>query len=377
MTAPAANLYDWVRDGHAAFDLMQTAVRNARFSVRLEMYICAEGEPAQSLRDALADAARRGVHIQVLIDAWGSLLLPDAFWAPLREAGGEVRLFHPLAGGRISQRNHRKLLVCDDTEALTGGFNLMPEADGDGLTRGWCDLGLRVRGPLAAAMGNSFDSMWNLAKAAPPPRFSLLPHRAGKLSLHAPALILASGPGAPVNPIRSALLRDFRRAERLDIATAYFLPTWRLRRALIKAARAGCRIRLLLAGRSDVPMARFAGRRLYARFLRAGLEIYEYQPQILHAKLVRADQVIYVGSANLDSRSLHRNYELLLRIHSPELAGEAETIFENLLRHSRRIDPAAWPRERSLWEKLKEHLAYLTLARLDPWLARFNFRIGR
>jgi len=187
----------------------------------------------------------------------------------------------------------------------------------------------------------------------------------------AEATLLANGPVWRRSPIRHALLHDFRKAHaEIMVISAYFLPPWRLRRALGKAVRKGCRVRLVLAGKSDVTFSKLAGQHLYHKLMRAGVEIYEYQPQILHTKLMVTDRTVYVGSANLDARSLHINCELLVRISDPTTVGEAREIFEGYIARSRRILPAQWAKSRGLWQRLKESFAYWVLARLDPHFAR-------
>ena len=122
-----------------------------------------------------------------------------------------------------------------------------------------------------------------------------------------------SHPGRGASPFQTALYQDLAVAREVRIVSAYFLPTRRLRRDLLRVARRGGRVQLILAGKSDVLVSQLAARSLYRRLLKAGVEIYEYQPQILHAKLILSDGVIYVGSSNLDIRSLNLNYELMLR----------------------------------------------------------------
>ena len=137
----------------------------------------------------------------------------------------------------------------------------------------------------------------------------------------------------------------------------------------MQVCKRGGTVQLILAGKSDVALAQLASRRLYRSFLRAGVEILEYQPQILHAKMFILDDIVYAGSANLDIRSLRINYELLVRISEPELAAEARTIFEADLEHSKRIDASTWSKSRNFWGKLREDWAYFVLARIDPYLA--------
>jgi cardiolipin synthase A/B len=136
-------------------------------------------------------------------------------------------------------------------------------------------------------------------------------------------------------------------------------------------------VRLMLPGKSDVLISQLASRRLYQGFLRAGVEIYEYQPQVLHAKMVVVDKTVYLGSANLDARSLGINYELLVRLRDPALAGEAREVFQADLNLCRRIHLLEWPRSRGLVQKLLESLSFFVLARLDPFLARWQWRRWR
>ena len=132
----------------------------------------------------------------------------------------------------------------------------------------------------------------------------------------------------------------------------------------------GGRVRLILAGKSDIRLSKLATQRLYKLLLKKGVEIYEYQPQVLHAKLFIIGENAYVGSSNLDARSLNINYEVLVRVSEPDIVAEGRDIFEDALKHCQRIDPATWRKARSLWTKIMEDWAYFLLARVDPYLAR-------
>jgi cardiolipin synthase len=186
--------------------------------------------------------------------------------------------------------------------------------------------------------------------------------------------LLLSGPGLGRSPIKRALLRDLSRARNVRIVVAYFLPTWRLRRALTRAAHRGGNVQLILAGKSDVLISQLAARSLDRRLLKAGVQIWEYQPQILHAKLFIVDDVAYVGSANLDQRSLNINYELMVRFESQAIADRAHQVFDGILEHCRQITLEEWTRGRSLWQRLRERWAYLLLVRIDPYLALRQWR---
>jgi cardiolipin synthase len=186
--------------------------------------------------------------------------------------------------------------------------------------------------------------------------------------------LLLSGPGRGRSPIKTALHRDLAHAKNVQLMVAYFLPTWRIRRALNRVVQTGGAVQFILAGKSDVALSQLAGQSLYRRFLRTGVQIFEYEPQILHAKLLIIDDVVYVGSANLDPRSLHINYELMIRFQSQEMAAQAREIFAEHLKHSRVITRESWRNSRTLWRRLKQHWAYFMLVRIDPWIARWQWK---
>jgi cardiolipin synthase len=366
--------YNWLCTGDEVFPAMLAAIEAARKEVCLETYTFSPGSPGERFREILIQARRRGLRVRVLIDALGSYALPANFFAPLQEAGAEVRFFNPLKLNRMSIRNHRKLLVCDDEIAFVGGFNIAPEYEGDGVKCGWCDVGLKISGPLAGQLASSFDEMFARADFRHK-RFMRFRRFDAKKSVTWPAeQILFGGPGRGKSPIKRALRADLKRARDVKIMVAYFLPTWSLRRGLTEVVRRGGNVQLILAGKSDVLLSQLAGRSLYRRFLKAGVEIHEYKPQVLHAKLIIVDDVVYVGSSNLDPRSLQINYELMIRFQNKEIAAQAREIFSNSLRHSQRIELEQWRKSRTLWEKIKQRFAYWVLVRLDPYMALRQWR---
>src|SRR5437867_2700845 len=369
MSSPDVIAFRWLRSGDDTFAAMLSAIDAARASIEFESYIYTASPLGERFRDALIRAARRGARVQVLIDSFGSITLSDNFWGPLRKAGGEMRWFNPLTLRRFNIRNHRKLLICDEKLAFIGGFNIAPEWQGDGVTRGWRDLGLQINGPLAQELSSSFDDMFARAEFKHK-RFIRLRKRPVKHpnSIQAAELLL-SGPGRGRSPIKMALRRDLAQARTVQIIAAYFLPPRRLRRALMRVAQRGGRVQLVLPGKSDVPLIRLAAHSLYQRLLRAGVEIYEYQPQILHNKLVIVDAVVYAGSSNLDTRSLNINYELLVRLNGDRLLAEARDIFSEHLSRSRQVHRMIWRKSRTFWNKLRERLAFLFFARFDPYVA--------
>lgn len=379
MSAPRAPVLHWLRTGQEIFPAMLAAIESARVSIRLEIYIYTDGQIGRQFLAALLAAAQRGVRVRVLVDAFGSWLLPEDFFAPAQAAGAEVHYFNPLRLWRFGVRDHRKLLVCDDATSFVGGFNIADEYDGDGVTRGWCDLGACIEHPaLAHSLAASFDELFALADFDRRPLKRL---RAFKLKrqgrISSAGELLLSYPGRGSSPFQAALRHDLAQARHIRIMTAYFLPTRRIRRSLMRAARNGERVQLILAGRSDVLISQLAARSLYHRLMKAGVEIYEYQPQILHAKLIVIDAIAYLGSSNLDIRSLNLNYELMLRFEDKIVAAGAQEIFDRALQHSRRIDPATWFPSQTWWQRLQYRWAHFLVARIDPLVALRQFRAVR
>jgi cardiolipin synthase A/B len=374
MSESEAHLFRWLSTGYDAFQATCAAIDQASQLVQFEIYIYQSGIPGDALRDALVRAAQRKLEVRVLLDAFGSITLPDHYWDPLRAAGGSMRWFNPLSLHRFNIRNHRKLVVCDRSVAFVGGFNVAPMWHGDGLTAGWRDLGLQLTGPLAQKLAESFDLLFDLAHFRHR-RFSRLRKPKARQTVQIPAgELLFSGPGRGRNPIQRAWFRDLANARTVQIIAAYFLPPLRLRQAFIRVARRGDQIQLILPGRSDMRLMQAASRGLYHRLLRAGVEIYEYQPQILHTKFLRIDNAAYVGSANLDVRSLRINYELQLRLTHPPLVHQAHQIFLDHLAHSRPVHRTEWRQSRSLWNKTVEWFAYFLFTRVDPFVTRRQLR---
>ncbi|HUA67050.1 MAG TPA: phosphatidylserine/phosphatidylglycerophosphate/cardiolipin synthase family protein [Candidatus Saccharimonadales bacterium] len=374
MQTGASSACHWLRAGDEIFPAMLSAIEAASQSVFLEIYTFEECPLGRAFREVLAHVCGHGVRVCVLVDAIGSFMLSDHFWEPLRKAGGEVRWFNPIALKRVTIRNHRKLLVCDGRTAFIGGFNVSPEYEGDGVNDGWWDVGMKIEGPLATRLAASFEDMFARADFRHRHVTRWREFRAKQTVALPPEQILFSGPGRGQSPLKRALRRDLAGAKNVQLMVAYFLPSWRLRRDLMRVVRRGGRVQLILAGKSDVQLSKLAAQSLYRQLLRKGVEIYEYQPQILHAKLFIVDDVVYAGSSNLDARSLQINYELMIRFQDGEMIRQAREIFDETLKRCRRVTREEWRESRTFWQKLKQHWAYFLLDRVDPYVARRQWR---
>jgi len=348
---------------------MLAAIAAARTSIELEIYIFASDTTGREFLQALIHAALTGVRVRVLVDSYGSLTLPGKFFQPLINAGGEVRFFNPLRFSRFGVRDHRKLLICDRLTTFIGGANISNDYAGNGVTQGWLDLMVKIENAtLASALVHEFAHIFSSAdfRHGRLRKFRLFRQIRRRTKA---AEVLPIRPGRGASSYQRALYADLEHATSADLITPYFLPSMKLRRQLRQIVKRGGRVRIVLPRLSDVPISRAAGLVYYPRLLRAGIEIYEYQPQILHAKLYRVDEKAYAGSSNFDYRSFNLNYELMLRFKDPVTVEGAKDIFNAVLKNSRQIERKAFLQSQTFWQRWKNHWAHFLVARIDPFFA--------
>ncbi|MGZ5545362.1 MAG: phospholipase D-like domain-containing protein, partial [Limisphaerales bacterium] len=251
---------------------MDAAIRlldSARETIRFEFYIFRDSEIGQRFLDALVRACERGVNVRVMVDSLGSVTLQEKFFDPLKAAGGQFRWFNPLRLRRLGFRDHRKCIVCDEQVAMVGGFNIGPEYQGDGVSKGWHDLGMIVPASIARELALSFDAVWSLADYRHHLFTRLRRSRIQRIASTPDGQLLTTAPGRGPFFMRNAIASDLRHTRDADIISAYFLPPRQLRRAIVRVVRRGGRARLILAGKSDVALSQIAAHKLYQAFLRA------------------------------------------------------------------------------------------------------------
>lgn len=359
------NSFELAVDGEQFFPKILDAIAQARQSVCIELYLVESGRATAMTIDALLAAVRRGVRVRCLFDDVGSREFTDEERQRLREGGAELRFYNPLRfrrGLRNFHRDHRKILVFDDQKAMTGGFGLsdpfcIPDPGGD--TR-WHDQMLAVSGPVVKDWQALFDQAW--ARADGPRTMRPRLGEPGSRALSAPTgtqgwARVARLDARFTNEVLLALLARVQNAEqRVWLATPYFLPAWRVRRALQQAARRGVDVRLLLCGQiMDHPPVRYAGQRYYSRLLKAGIRIYEYQPRFLHLKCALVDDWVSLGSCNFDHWSLHWNLEANLHVLDTDLTAAVHDTFEKDFALSNEWTLEAW-RDLSYIHRLKIRL---------------------
>ncbi|MBZ9539292.1 phosphatidylserine/phosphatidylglycerophosphate/cardiolipin synthase family protein [Modicisalibacter tunisiensis] len=350
---------------------MTEAVAAAQESILLELYLMESGALAAQLIDALLAAAARGVTVLMLLDGYGAMKLSAADRRRLEAGGVAMRFFNPLVWYRLGKnltRDHRKLLLIDGRVAFTGGFGASDE-----FLDAWFDIAVRIEGPVVADWVRLFSRLWDspLSRGAGDPRL------VQRLRLDVTRVAdyqgmrgrVVWGQGYRYQAIRLSLHQQLGHAQRrIWLCTPYFVPTLSLRRRLVRAARRGVDVRLLLPGDAhDHPGIRYAGQRFYGRLLRAGVRIFEFQPRFIHAKCSLADDWASIGSCNFDHWSLQWNLEANQEIVDPRFAGALASLFEENFSQSVEIRPEQWAR-RSRRQRLREWL-YGTL---DAWVTRLR-----
>lgn len=364
-----------VTGGPALRDALLLLIAGARVRLRLFYYIFADDESGRAVREALIDACNRGVDVTLMVDAFGSGTTGEAFFGPLRDAGGKFARFGTGWSTRYLIRNHQKMTIADDSRALIGGFNVAdayfsPQDDRDG----WLDLGLEIAGPQVAHLGRWYGQLWRWTsgQGASFLRLRRLVRRwhPGRGTF----AWLIGGPTRRLSPWARRVRTDLDTARRVDMVAAYFSPGRRMLLRLGEVVRRGGGTRLLLAARSDNGASVAASRTLYGGLVRRGVAIYEYLPRKLHMKLIVIDDAVYIGSANFDMRSLFLNLELMLRIEDARLAADMRGLIDRWSAQSLAITPDVLARRSGWWRKVRGWISYILVGVLDYTVTRrLNF----
>jgi cardiolipin synthase len=318
-------------------------------------------------------AARRGVVVRLLLDGYGSSGTDTKFFQPIADEGGAFCMFLPSYGRRYLIRNHQKLVIADERRTIIGGANVETGYLTDEGEGSWRDLWVLIEGSAAFPASRYFDSLflWTQTKGA---KLRMLRRIVERFSQsEGPLQWKFSGPLSRQNRLSAALARELGSARELDVIAAYFSPPWSFLRRLGRVARAG-KARVITAAKSDNNATIAAARHTYSRLLRRGVEMYEYQAAKLHTKLVVVDDVVYVGSANLDLRSLFINMEIVLRVDDATFAAAMRDYFSREIESSERITLSLHRRRANLWRRLKWTISYWLVTSFDYTVSRrLNF----
>lgn len=342
--------------GEAIYASQLDAIRGAKRSIHLEVYLFLRGRAGDEFLEALIERARAGVAVRLVVDRIGSLATPEAYFAPLRRAGGRVCWYQPIAWytlKRFNNRTHRDLLIVDGEAGFVGGVGVADFWLGPpGAGRPWRDTAVRLRGEIVRGLQTSFAENWLEAageilgeeeftptEGAPP---AAVEANAGR------GLVVNSTPSAGRSTRARMLFQILLAAARdsIEITSPYFLPDPSLAAELVRAVERGVKVTVLTPGAwNNHPIARLASRRRYGALLEGGVRIHEYQPRMIHAKVLVVDAAwSVIGSTNFDSRSFGLNDEVNVAIVEPGLAARLRADFARDLEASRRITLEEWRR---------------------------------
>lgn len=357
-TITEGNAVTALQNGAEIFPAMLAAIRSADRSITFETYIYWSGAIGREMTAALAERARAGVPVQVTIDWAGSVKLDQALMDEMSDAGVEVERYRPLRWynlGRFNNRTHRKLLVVDGRVAFTGGVGIADQWSGkaEGPDH-WRDSHFRVEGPAVAQFQAAFIDNWMkmTGRVLGGPAYFPELEPAGEMKAQ---LFIASPAGGSESMHLMYLMAVTSAAATIDLAAAYFVPDELLIEAMINARRRGVRVRVLLPGpHIDSEAVRIATKREWGPLLSEGVEIYLYQPTMLHTKMLIVDmELVSVGSTNFDLRSFRLNDEASLNVFDRGFAGRMTTVFESDLRDATVFTYAMW-KARPLSQRIAE-----------------------
>ena len=348
------NLIDVFTEGELILNEMLSAISNAQQRIWLETYIFEPDSIGKQFKEALCQAALRGIEVIIIYDAFGSSHLNYTFLEPMRQAGIQTFPFNPIwpwrKKGPLLFRNHRKIMIIDDDLSFCGSMNLCLNP-----SMRFRESVMKIRGPATYDLANVFlDSLYETTGQSSENKRPIKPYAKGAV-----AQVLVSNQRRKLVSIQNSMELTLRRAQHSAyFTTPYFLPYDNLRKTILEVAERGIDVRVLTAGLSDVPLMRLASHHVYEQFLKAGIRIYELFDQTLHAKTACIDGVYaWVGSYNLDHWSARRNLEVNVSVIDPHLASILESHFKSDLKHAREIELPSW-KKRSWWQRLRNWFAY-------------------
>ena len=345
-------------------------IARAKKSIQMFFYMFGDDATGREVRDALVAAANDGVHVQLIIDSFGSGNVSDRFFEALVEAGGCYHCFSTRKGLGYIIRNHQKILIADRAHALVGGFNITDDYFGRAGDNSWEDLGIIVSGAQAQKLSDYFE---DLARAS---NNGKVRYRSIRNIIHQwrPGIgqvqWLLGGPTNRISPWAITFKRSLEAGKRFDIVSAYFSPSQTILRRIAKAAKHNKGSRLVVAGRTDNNATIAAARLLYRYLMRRKTRIFEFQSRPLHMKLMVIDDTVYIGSANLDVRSMFINLEIMVRIKDAGLALHMRKLTDELVTQSEEQTRILLKARDSYWSRFKAALAYFLVNSVDYTIGR-------
>jgi cardiolipin synthase len=347
-----------LQNGDAIFPAMLKAIRAAKYTINFETYIYWSGKTGTEFAKALIERVRAGVKVHLMLDWLGSEKMAPQLLSEMRDAGVEIERYHALhwySLGKLNNRTHRKVLIIDGQIGFTGGVGIADEWTGHAQDPDhWRDMHFQIEGPVVAQFQAAFLDNWIKTTRRVLNGETYFPalHSTGELKMQ----MFMSSPAGGSESMRLMYLMAITAAEQsIDIEAAYFIPDELMSRELIKARSRGVRIRILLPDKHiDSETVRVATKRAWGPLLKSGVEIHEYDPTMLHCKMLIFDHyMVSVGSTNFDMRSFELNDEASLNVYDSGFANRMTDVFEKDLKSSTSYDFDRW-RQRPWLEKVAE-----------------------
>lgn len=371
------NRLTFLPDGPERLEALLDLIRGAKRSLRLLYYIYEPDRTGGRIRKALLDAIGRGVEVALLVDGFGSYNCPGDYFAELARRGARFCRFHPKFGRRYLLRNHQKLALADaetdGAQVIIGGFNIADDYFGSVKKGAWRDIGLTVEGPCAGRLAPYFDELfdWATKEGAKIRQLRRLIFKYSET--HGKLQWQLGGPTAGLSPWGVSTCRDLVHSRDVEMIAAYFAPPFGMLDRIGLVGRRG-RARLIMAAKSDNTATIAAARFTYKRLLKRGVELYEYCPTKLHSKLVVMDDLVHIGSSNLDIRSLYINMELMLRVDDAAFAQMMRSYFEGELAHCIDVSKRLQRRRSTLLNRIRWAVSFFLVTSFDYGVTRrLNF----
>ena len=359
----SGNRVEVLKNGVRFFPSMLAAIKAAKKTINLEFYIYWDGEIGRVFAEALAERARAGVAVKIILDAVGSVRMSQTLIDFMSRNGVDVEWYHPLRWytlSRANHRTHRKLLIVDGEVGFTGGAGIADEWLGDAESKEhWRETMIRVEGPVVTQMQFAFMDNWVKSRGELLTGLDYFPaveRRGDQLTQ-----VIKSSPAEGSSSVKLLYIISIVSAVKsIYISNAYFLPDTDTVRALEGAVRRGVDVRVIVPGEfTDVPIVRQASRWHYESLLGHGIRIFEFQPTMMHAKTMVVDGLwTTIGSSNFDDRSFRLNDEVNVNVYDSAVAAEMEAMFREDLERSEEVKLGKWFR-RPAFDRMKEKLAEL------------------
>jgi cardiolipin synthase len=360
------NQPELIRGGHDYFSALEAMIEQAKKSIQIQIYIFEEDETGTKIAEKLIAARKRNVAVQILLDGYASRKLSTLFKDKLRKEGVKLRFFNPIFKSErfyFGRRLHHKIVVCDGAVALVGGINISNRYNDLPGNPAWLDWAIQIRGEVAYELHklcNQFYSKWNLDNIDLDRKEV---HQNIDVSLHSAVRIRRNDWVMNKNEISASYMEMLKNAQHeIIIMSSYFIPCNFIRTSMVQAINRGVKIKLILAAVSDIEIAKYTERYLYAWALRHGIEIFEYKNNVLHGKIsVCDDQIVTIGSYNINDISALASIELNIDVDEQQFASRVSSVLKEIIQKDcNKINPKTFNTSQPILKKLLQWISYRT-----------------